>query len=163
MHQYHIDIQIACRNKLPYQKDELQQLISRILQSLNHKACEMTLRLVAPAEITHLNKTYRQFDKTTNVLAFPSSVPLHVPLDIPYIGDVIVCPSVLRIEAATQKISLQAHWVHILIHGVLHLLGYDHIEEVDANKMQALEVKLLADFGFETPYPVELREDIERV
>lgn len=162
MHQTHIDIQIACKNKLPYQKDELKNLIHQVLKSINHNTCELTIRLVGLSEMTDLNKTYRQQDKPTNVLAFPSSIPDHVPLDVPYLGDIIVCPSILKKEALEQDISLDAHWTHILIHGVLHLLGYDHIEEEDAKKMQALEATLLANFGFKNPYQIELEEDIER-
>jgi probable rRNA maturation factor len=160
MSQYHIDIQIACKNTLPYNKSQIKKIIRKTLESIPQKPCELTLRLVEPTEITLLNKSYRQKDKATNVLAFPSSFPSHVPLEVPFLGDIIVCPAVLETEASEQQIALEAHWTHILIHGVLHLLGYDHIEETDAKAMQALEIQLLANFGFANPYDL-LEEDIK--
>jgi len=103
-------------------------------------------------EITYLNHAYRKKNKPTNVLAFPANLPDNIGLDYPLLGDVIICPLVLKQESLSLDKPLTAHWAHIVIHGVLHLLGYDHINEEDADKMQAVEIKLLTQLGFDNPY-----------
>ena len=99
---------------------------------------------------------YRKQNKATNVLAFPATYPENVELEYPLLGDVIICPAVLKQESKTLKQPLIAHWAHIVIHGILHLLGYDHIDEEDATVMQAIEIQLLADLGFDNPYRGQL-------
>lgn len=148
---YHIDIQNASTQPLPLNEQELSALAILALRD-HQKSAELTLRLVDAAEMTHLNHTYRQHNKTTNVLAFPCTVPSHVVLECPLLGDVIICPEVLSAESIEQHKSLQEHWALIVIHGVLHLLGYDHIKEEDAQLMQSIEIKLLAELGYTNPY-----------
>lgn len=120
---------------------------------------EVTLRFVTPEEITELNHTYRNKDKATNVLAFPMEPP---PVEIPdyhYLGDIVICPEVLAAECKELNKSLEEHWALIIFHGVLHLLGYDHVEDEDAKVMQEREIRLLAEQGYRNPY--ELEEDYD--
>jgi probable rRNA maturation factor len=112
---------------------------------------ELTIRLVDEAEGRELNSTYRQRDYATNVLSFPADVPDEM-LDIPLLGDLVICAPVVAREALEQNKPLLAHWAHMVIHGCLHLLGYDHIEDEEAEEMEALERELLAELGHADPY-----------
>lgn len=151
---FYIDLQHACGKPIPV-SDEL--LIHWATMPLLEEkgSAELTLRIVDADEMRQLNHSYRQQDKTTNVLAFPSSLPDTITLDYPLLGDVIICPEVLQQESVEQNKPLEEHWAHIVIHGVLHLLGYDHIKDSDALVMQALETKLLTTLGFADPYQIE--------
>ncbi|KTC78302.1 rRNA maturation RNase YbeY [Legionella brunensis] len=151
---YHIDLQLACEEAIPVDKNSLISWAQ--LPLIEHlDSAELTLRLVDKEEIRQLNHTYRNQDKATNVLAFPSTIPDNIELEYPLLGDVIICPAVLQAESIDLDKPLTAHWAHIVIHGVLHLLGYDHIENNDKEIMQALEIKLLAKLGFANPYQPE--------
>ncbi|MNM77016.1 Endoribonuclease YbeY [compost metagenome] len=112
---------------------------------------ELTIRLVDEAEGRELNHTWRGKDYATNVLSFPADVPDEL-LDIPLLGDLVICIAVVEREAAEQGKPLEAHWAHLVIHGCLHLLGYDHIEDDEAEEMEALERELLAELGHPDPY-----------
>nr|WP_298108890.1 rRNA maturation RNase YbeY [uncultured Pseudomonas sp.] len=112
---------------------------------------ELTIRLVDEAEGRELNHTYRQRDYATNVLSFPADVPDGL-LDIPLLGDLVICAPVVEREALEQNKPAHAHWAHMVIHGCLHLLGYDHIEDEEAEEMEALERELLAELGLPDPY-----------
>jgi probable rRNA maturation factor len=112
---------------------------------------EMTIRLVDEAEGRELNHTWRHKDYATNVLSFPADVPDEL-LDIPLLGDLVICVPVVAREAAEQGKSPDAHWAHLVIHGCLHLLGYDHIDDEEADEMEALERELLAELGYPDPY-----------
>lgn len=151
---YHIDLQMAYDYPLPVSNEQLIRWATLAL-SADREAAEVTLRIVDAPEMLALNQQFRQQAKTTNVLAFPADVPGHIPLDIPFVGDVVICPEVLAQESAQGSQSLEAHWAHIVIHGVLHLLGFDHIEPQDEVKMQALEVELLQQLGYPNPYLTE--------
>ncbi|MDH0288078.1 rRNA maturation RNase YbeY [Pseudomonas sp. GD04087] len=115
---------------------------------------ELTIRLVDEAEGRELNKTWRHKDYATNVLSFPADVPDEL-LDIPLLGDLVICAPVVTREAAEQGKSVQAHWAHLVIHGCLHLLGYDHIDDVEAEDMEGLERELLAELGHPDPYAAD--------
>jgi probable rRNA maturation factor len=111
---------------------------------------ELALRIVDEAEITALNRQYRGKDGATNVLSFP-----YVPMPgvvTEQLGDIVICAPVVAAEAVAQGKSLEAHWAHMVIHGVLHLLGYDHHGEKEAQEMEALEIRLLAALGYPDPY-----------
>ncbi len=151
---YRIDIQNQSNDPLPFTRAQLKNLAICALKN-QKKSAELTLRLVHAKEMTALNHQYRQKNKATNVLAFPSSIPEIVELEYPFLGDVILCPEVIREESRQLHKSLEAHWSLIIIHGVLHLLGYDHIKTEDANVMQAIEIQLLAELGFDNPYDSE--------
>lgn len=151
---YLIDLQIACSDELPVSEKTLLTWAQKPLEEHLEKA-ELTLRLVDKEEIMALNNTYRNQPKATNVLAFPANIPASIPMDYPLLGDVIICPSVLLNESIEQQKPLDFHWAHIVIHGVLHLLGFDHIKDDDAALMQAQEIRLLNSLGFESPYHEE--------
>jgi probable rRNA maturation factor len=110
----------------------------------------MTIRVVDEDEIRQLNRDYRGKDYATNVLSFESDLPPE--LDIPLLGDIIICPAVVQREAAEQCKTLDAHWAHMVIHGTLHLQGYDHIEDSEAEAMEALEIAIMQQLGYADPY-----------
>lgn len=151
---YFVDIQHASKCSCPVSDDTLTDWVELTLKA-HKETAELTLRFVDPSEITELNHLYRKQNKATNVLAFPASYPQHVQLDHPFLGDVIICPEVLIEESKTLHVDLQAHWAHIVIHGVLHLLGYDHILKSDADVMQPIEINLLSHLGYDNPYKTE--------
>lgn len=115
-----------------------------------HNTAEVTIRIVDEAEMQELNAKYRHQDKPTNVLAFPAELPPE--LGLPLLGDVVICAPIVNQEAKQQHKTLEEHWAHIVIHGVLHLLGYDHIDDAEADVMEQLEIKLLQQLGFDSPY-----------
>lgn len=113
-------------------------------------AVELTIRIVDAAESQALNRDYRGKDKPTNVLSFPFEAPPGVESEL--LGDLVICAPVVAQEAAEQGKPLQAHWAHMVVHGILHLLGYDHIEDEEAERMEALEVARLEKLGIANPY-----------
>jgi probable rRNA maturation factor len=127
-------------------KDTLQQVIT----NLGKGESELLIRIVDKAEIQNLNKTYRHKDQVTNVLSFPSDLP--VEIDESILGDVVICTDVVDEEAKAQNKAFDHHLLHMAIHGTLHLLGFDHIEESDANKMESLEIKILEKIEIANPY-----------
>lgn len=114
------------------------------------KPAEVTIRLVDEPESALLNKTYRHKKGPTNVLSFPFETP--VDLKLPFLGDLVICAPLVYKEAKQQQKIALAHWAHLTIHGVLHLLGYDHIKDDEATIMENIEIKLLARLGYENPY-----------
>lgn len=113
-------------------------------------AAQLTVRIVGAEEGATLNRDYRGRDGATNVLSFPFDEPFM--LQPPLLGDIVICAPVLVTQAGQQNKSLQAHWAHLVVHGVLHLLGYDHMEEGQAREMETLEIGILAELGFADPY-----------
>lgn len=111
---------------------------------------ELVIRLVDEAESRRLNRDYRGIDKPTNVLSFPFDPPPEVPL--PLLGDLVICAPVVVREAAEQGKPADAHWAHMVIHGVLHLLGYDHQSDDEARRMEQRERELLRRLHFSDPY-----------
>lgn len=109
-----------------------------------------SLQIVGRDEMQNLNKTYRNKDMPTNVLSFPMQLPDEV--DIKILGDLALCVDVIDEEARAQGKSLRAHWAHMVVHGMLHLQGYDHVDDSDAKTMEAIEIDILSKLGFENPY-----------
>jgi probable rRNA maturation factor len=146
-----INLQIACDDPLPVNGKTIKHWLKL---TLKEQLCrrEVTVRLVTKDEITALNTTYRNKNKPTNVLAFPSQLPDSIVLKYSPLGDIVICPAVLLQEALEQKKTLLDHWAHIVIHGCLHLLGFDHIETQDATRMQAKEIELLKQLNINNPY-----------
>ena len=101
-------------------------------------------------ESTELNETYRLKSGPTNILSFPVEIPEEIELNL--LGDLVICAPVLEKEALEQNKALLNHWAHIVIHGVLHLMGYDHIEDDEAELMEGKEITLLSHLGIKNPY-----------
>ncbi len=118
-----------------------------------HTTAELHVRIVDLAESQQLNNQYRHKDKPTNVLSFPAHIPAHIPINL--LGDLAICAPVVCAEAERDGKLIEAHWAHMLVHGSLHLLGYDHEEEQQANIMEALEISILQSLGFVNPYQEE--------
>lgn len=115
------------------------------------ESAELTIRVVDEEEGLALNSAYRQKDYATNVLSFPADLPDEF-LDIPLLGDLIICAPVVRKEAEQQKKAIEAHWAHMVTHGCLHLLGFDHEDQEDAIEMESIEQTLLMEQGYPDPY-----------
>jgi probable rRNA maturation factor len=114
------------------------------------ESTELSVRIVDAEEGKALNEQFRGSTGATNVLSFPFENESPQPL--PLIGDIVICAPVVAKEAREQNKALNAHWAHMIIHGVLHLLGYDHQNENDANLMESLETKIMQGLGFPPPY-----------
>ena len=145
-----LDLQLATdASKLPAEA-QLRRWVELALRQRTADS-ELTIRLVDAEEGQELNRTYRHKDYATNVLSFPAEVPDGL-LDIPLLGDLVICVPVVEREAREQNETLEAHWAHLVIHGCLHLLGYDHIDDEEAEEMEGLERQLLAELGYPDPY-----------
>jgi probable rRNA maturation factor len=117
---------------------------------LRATGAEIALQVVSAATSRRLNHRYRGKDEPTNVLSFPASAP---PGATPRpLGDIVVCPAVLKREARAQGKSERAHWAHLVVHGTLHLVGYDHQNGADASRMERREIAVLRRLGFPNPY-----------
>ena len=143
-----VDVQVVTKEVAP-SESQFTEWVTLALQG--QKNAEMSIRLVDAEEIRELNQTYRHKDKATNVLSFPFEVLEGVP-DCYLLGDLVICPSVVEQEALAQNKPLTSHWAHMVVHGTLHLLGYDHVTDEQANIMEPLEIMLLAKLGYANPY-----------
>ncbi|WP_114890223.1 rRNA maturation RNase YbeY [Haemophilus influenzae] len=148
-----VDLQIATENTegLPTEEQIVQWATGAVQPEGNE--VEMTVRIVDEAESHELNLTYRGKDRPTNVLSFPFECPDEV--ELPLLGDLVICRQVVEREAAEQEKPLMAHWAHMVVHGCLHLLGYDHIEDDEAEEMESLETQIMQGLGFDDPYLAE--------
>lgn len=113
---------------------------------------EVCFRVVSPEESRELNHHYRKKDKPTNVLSFYYDDDEHHEGDIQYLGDIVICADIVMEEAKAQHKELLAHWAHLITHGMLHLQGYDHQKDDEAEAMESLETTLLQNLGFDNPY-----------
>ena len=148
-----VDLQVATENieGLPTE-EQIVQWATAAVQPEGDEV-EMTVRIVDEAESHELNLTYRGKDRPTNVLSFPFECPDEV--ELPLLGDLVICRPVVEREAAAQEKPLIAHWAHMVVHGSLHLLGYDHIEDDEAEEMESLETQIMQGLGFDDPYLAE--------
>ncbi|PKG96837.1 rRNA maturation RNase YbeY [Paraglaciecola sp. MB-3u-78] len=155
-----LDLQLASDcSDIPTQQD-IQLWLDSLLsyQQLNNK--EITVRIVDDAEIQQLNQQYRGKDQPTNVLSFPFELPelvlpdgVHLDESISnFLGDIVICAQVVKRESKEQNKIIGHHWAHMLIHGTLHLLGYDHIREQDAEAMEGIEIAILQKLAIDDPY-----------
>lgn len=125
--------------------------VAATLRAAGHAdSTELTLRIVDEAEMRQLNHQYRGRDSSTNVLAFPAQLPHE--LELPLLGDIVICAPVVEREAQRQGKPGQAHWAHMVVHGSLHLLGYDHVEAAAAEAMEQLETTILGSMQIAPPY-----------
>ncbi len=148
---YKVDLQIASSEQSIPNRFVIQRWISKVLTS-RYENAELCLRIVDKDEIQQLNAQYRHQDKPTNVLSFPSEIQEDVELDKPFLGDIIICAPIVLEEAQQQDKDITAHWAHLVIHGVLHLLGFDHQTDKEADVMEAIEIKTLKALDFQNPY-----------
>lgn len=148
-----IDMQIVTTGESIPSEDDFKCWAAAALPS-DKRCSEMTIRIVGTEESRELNGRYRNQDAATNVLSFPSNVPegLSQELDAPYLGDLVICAPVVKTQAQAQNKAIDAHWAHLVVHGTLHLIGYDHLEDAEAEAMEALETRILVGLDFPTPY-----------
>ena len=145
-----LDVQIALDLPgLPAEADFRRWAEAALAGADYQQDAELTLRIVNEAESAALNETYRHKQGPTNVLSFPFEAPPEI--DSALLGDIVICAPVVLREAIVQGKTPEAHWAHLVAHGVLHLLGYDH-DETQAEAMEALEIRILAGLGFPDPY-----------
>ena len=145
----YVDVMVnSTSTQLPEQTDLEQWVAAAVAQ--HRDEAEVSVLIVDTEEGAELNEQWRGKQGATNVLSFPSGLPAE--LNLPLLGDLIICAPVVEREAQEQSKALQAHWAHMMIHGTLHLLGYDHIIEAEAEEMEALETKILAELGYPDPY-----------
>ncbi len=145
-----IDIQVATKVPCPT-KSEIKEWVSATLNQQNTKG-SLVVRIVDEPEMTTLNSHYRKKEKPTNVLSFKCNLPPNLRGDI--LGDIVICASIVASEAIAQQKTSKAHWAHMVVHGVLHLLGFDHENEQDASTMENHEITILSELGFANPYRV---------
>jgi probable rRNA maturation factor len=149
-----VDIQIAVDDESVPSSDDIAIWINRAMQAAGRREdADVSVRVVNANEMQQLNSEFREQDKPTNVLSFPAGDIEGLPsdADVP-LGDIVVCAEVVRSEAKEQGKTDKAHWAHIVVHGTLHLLGFDHENDSDAATMEGLEVKILTDNGIANPY-----------
>lgn len=139
-----LDIQVACGDEYTPQQADIE---SWVTAALNHRCdvAEIGIRLVSDTEIAKLNQNYRHKAGPTNILSFAYSKQ-------PLSGDMAICASIVNSEAAAAALEKKAHWAHIIVHGVLHLLGFDHEDDDEAQVMEKLETKILSTLGVSDPY-----------
>lgn len=144
-----VEVQYALNDERTPNEEDFQKWASAI-DSKIYSADEVALRVVDENEITYLNEQYRKKSGATNVLSFPAE--LHDEIDLSFLGDIIICAPIVVKEAEEQGKTLLSHWAHMTVHGILHLQGYDHINDRDAAEMEALEMEILEKLDFANPY-----------
>lgn len=147
-----LDLQRTISTPDQPRQQQLQHWLDNVLEQQPGDT-EIVIRIVDADESRQLNQRYRQQDKPTNVLSFPFEAPPGINMDL--LGDLVICAPIMTTEAEQQNKTTEAHWAHIVIHGVLHLLGFDHIENEDAQRMETEEIKILHSLGFANPYTEE--------
>ena len=130
--------------------EELFSWLKETLAFENHGDTELTIRFVDEKESAELNKQYRHKQGSTNILSFPFEFPAEIELNL--LGDLVICSAVVKKQAVEQSKEELAHWAHMVVHGTLHLLGYDHLTDVDADVMEKKEIKILSQLGYTDPY-----------
>ncbi len=143
----HLDVQIVSKSLDIPKKSELEYWVQSIPYKSETSAC---LRIVDESEAKELNKQYRKIDKATNILSFPAELPTQ--LNINFLGDIVICAPIVSREAQEQRKQLNDHWAHLLVHGILHLQGFDHENDSDTKEMEAMEIKILQDLNVPNPY-----------
>lgn len=147
-----LEVQYAVEGAGVPDEERLQRWVAAALRGRRQQA-ELVIRVVDEAESAALNRTYRGKDRPTNVLSFPFDAP--PPVESALLGDLVICAPVVQREARAQGKPLEAHWAHMVVHGVLHLLGHEHQNDVQAAEMESLEVGILGTLGFRDPYQME--------
>ncbi|MGA9340864.1 MAG: rRNA maturation RNase YbeY [Rhodanobacteraceae bacterium] len=141
---------LTARRGLPAAASFRRWVDAALLASSHKGKAELGIRLVAGAEGRALNKRYRGQNRATNVMSFPAELPRGI--DVPLLGDLVLCVTVVAREARARCKPLNDHYAHLTIHGVLHLLGHRHDDDRQARRMESLETRILADLGIGDPY-----------
>lgn len=149
---YEIYIESNSQSQALPATEQLEAWIATVLRHQQLEDAEVSLYIVDEAEGEELNSQYRGKDYPTNVLSFPADIPEEV--GVPLLGDLVVCAPVVEREAQEQGKTLAAHWAHMLVHGTLHLLGFDHIDDDEAEAMEQLETEIITGLGYPAPYQV---------
>jgi probable rRNA maturation factor len=147
---YQIDIENNSQSLLIPSQEKCESWIAAVLKNQQINEAEVSIYIVDEDESQELNSQYRGKQNPTNILSFPADIPEEV--GIPLLGDLVICAPVIEREAQEQQKTVDAHWAHMLVHGSLHLLGYDHIEDDEAELMEALETTIITGLGFAAPY-----------
>lgn len=146
---YQLALQKVSQAKSIPKKSLFKQWVTETLQGRKEKG-EITIRVVDEIESAHLNETFRHHHGPTNVLSFPFVAPPKVKLAL--LGDLVICAPIVIKEAQEQDKDPVSHWAHLTIHGTLHLLGYDHLNDQDADRMEGIEIAIMKRLGFPNPY-----------
>ena len=144
-----VEVQVVFKSNGQPTSRQIQGWIDAALHGISRDT-EIVVRIVDEQESAELNKYYRYKDGPTNVLSFPADIPEGIGLNL--IGDLVVCAPVVEREALEQNKPLLHHWAHIVIHGALHLLGYDHVDDAEADIMENREIDILRNFNISNPY-----------
>jgi probable rRNA maturation factor len=146
----HVDLQRAARTWAPRVAD----ITAWASAALGRRAlgAELAVRIVGARESRRLNHVYRGRDRATNVLSFPVTRALERRAPLQLLGDLVVCAAVVRAEARVQAKPLHLHWAHLIVHGALHLIGFDHQTHADARRMERREIGVMRRLGFPNPY-----------
>lgn len=147
---YRIDVEVNSSSTQIPSVEKIERWVTTALHSDELNEAEVSIYIVDEQESQELNFQYRGKNKPTNVLSFPADIPDEV--GVPLLGDLVVCAPVVESEAREQGKTQEAHWAHMLVHGTLHLLGYDHIDNDEAEVMEALETRLVTQLNFPAPY-----------
>jgi probable rRNA maturation factor len=134
--------------------EELLAWITKTLDFEQHGDAELTIRFVDEKESAELNQRYRHKTGATNILSFPFEIPvgLEDEIELNLLGDLVICSDVVKQQATEQQKQQLAHWAHMVVHGTLHLLGYDHLTDAEADVMENKEIKILSQLGYTDPY-----------
>jgi probable rRNA maturation factor len=144
-----IEIQVVFESKGQPDQQQIQLWVDAALVDFDQDT-EIVVRIVDELESAELNEQYRHKSGPTNILSFPADLPEGIELNL--LGDLVICAPVLEKEALEQNKLLAHHWAHIIVHGVLHLLGYDHIDETEAELMEEKEIAILNKLNINNPY-----------
>jgi len=149
---HYVEVLSDCESDMVNLPDagQIADWVNDALVETGGEVSEVSVKLVSAKEMADLNKEYRQRSDATNVLSFPMNVESET--GHPLLGDIAVCPAVVIAEAKEQDKSLEAHFAHMLVHGVLHLQGHNHKGDEEAEKMEQIEVAILRTMGFPNPY-----------
>ena len=146
-----VEIQAVFQSAEQPSEQQIQLWVDTALADIDHDT-EIVVRIVDEVESAELNQQYRHKQGATNILSFPVEIPEGIDLELDLLGDLVVCAPVLAQEAELQNKILAHHWAHIIIHGVLHLLGYDHLDDEQAEEMESKEIALLQKLNINNPY-----------
>ena len=144
-----IEIQTIFKSNGQPDQEQIQRWVDAALEGFN-QGTEIVVRIVDEEESAELNQQYRHKKGPTNILSFPVEVPEGIELNL--LGDLVICAPILEKEALEQHKALTDHWAHIIVHGVLHLLGYDHIDDDEAELMESKEITILNKLNIKNPY-----------